>query len=243
VLGRRRNEILHLHLLELTRPQDEVAWGYFVTKRLTNLRNTKRQLATHRSLHIQKVNEYALCGFGSEIGERRGIVVGDCAQLGLQHRVEGASFRPIARATRRTFVVGDLVGSKSTLTLAAINQRIVEGCFVTRILPDETIENDRRIDSLDVVAFVDEPAPPGLLYVVAKLNAEWAIVPGAAESAVNFRRGKNKTSPLGERNDGVDVWCSHEYIKPQRSTKSTSRSISNHFALLCLCGVNYLLGV
>ena len=62
-----------------------------------------------------------------------------------------------------------------------------------------------------------------MLYVVAKLNAEWTIVPGAAEAAINFGRRKNKTSPLGERNDGVDVWCRHKYIKPQKSTKSTNR--------------------
>jgi hypothetical protein len=60
-----------------------------------------------------------------------------------------------------------------------------------------------------------------LLDVVGKLDAKWTIVPGAAEAAVNFGRRENKASPLGERYDGVDVWCRHEYIKPQRSTKST----------------------
>ena len=70
--------------------------------------------------------------------------------------------------------------------------------FVTRVFPDETIENDRRVDTLDVVAFVDEPAPPRLFDVVAELDAEWAIVPGAAETAVNFGRRENKTSPFGK---------------------------------------------
>jgi hypothetical protein len=50
-----------------------------------------------------------------------------------------------------------------------------------------------------------------LFDVIAKLDAEWTIVPGAAEAAVNFGRRKNKTAPLGERYDGVDVWCRHEY--------------------------------
>jgi len=50
-----------------------------------------------------------------------------------------------------------------------------------------------------------------LLDVVGKLDAEWTIVPGAAEAAVNFGRRENKASPLGERYDGVDVWCRHEY--------------------------------
>ena len=83
--------------------------------------------------------------------------------------------------------------------------------LVSRVLPNHTIENDRRIDSLDVIALVDEPAPPRLFDVIAELDAERTIVPGAAEAAVNFGRRKNKTSPLGERNDSVDVWCRHEY--------------------------------
>src|SRR5215204_5355325 len=98
---------------------------------------------------------------------------------------------------------------------------------MTRILPNKTIENDRRVDAIDIVALVDEPAPPGLLDVVAELDAQWAVVPCATEAAVNFGRRKNKTSPLGERYDGVDVWCRHDCIKPQRSTKSTKRSIQS----------------
>jgi hypothetical protein len=87
----------------------------------------------------------------------------------------------------------------------------VKGRLMTRVLPDQSIENDRRVDALDVVALVDEPAPPGLLDVVTELDAEWTIVPRATQAAINFRGGKNKTSPLRERNDGVDVWRSHEY--------------------------------
>lgn len=114
---------------------------------------------------------------------------------------------------------------------------------MTGVLPNETIENDRRVDTFNVVAFVDEPTPPGLFDVIAELDAEWAIVPGAAEAAVNFGRGENKTSPLGERNDGVDIWCRHSYIKPQRSTKSTKRlSISLCFWRFFVA-ISYLLGV
>ena len=83
--------------------------------------------------------------------------------------------------------------------------------FVARVLPHETVENDRRVDALNVVAVVDEPTPPRLFDVIAELYAEWSIVPGTAQTAIDFGRRENKTSPLGERNDGVDVWCRHEY--------------------------------
>ena len=110
---------------------------------------------------------------------------------------------------------------------------------MTRILPNKAIENDRRINSLDVVAFVDEPAPPRLLHVVAELDAEWTIVPGAAEAAVNFGRRENKTSPLGERNDGVDVWCRHEYRITKEARKA--QTIADRFVLLCLLWLRGLL--
>ena len=112
---------------------------------------------------------------------------------------------------------------------------------MTRILPHETIQNDRRIDSLDVVALVDEPTPPRLLDVIAQLDTEWTIVPGAAQAAVNFGRGKNETSPLGEGYDGVDVWCRHEYriTKIPLISKTLRKKMSRGFTRL----IFYLLGV
>ena len=82
---------------------------------------------------------------------------------------------------------------------------------MSTVFPNQPVQNDRRVDAFDVVPVVNKPAPPRLFDVIAELDAEWTIVPGAAEAAVNFGRRKNKTSPFGERNDGVDVWCRHEY--------------------------------
>src|SRR6185369_2251116 len=226
VLGSWRNEILHLHLLELASSQNEVSRRDFVAERLTDLCDTKRQFAPHGRLHIQEVNEYALSGFRPQISQRGRIVICNRAQFGLQHGVDRPRFGPVARATGRTLVVDNLVGSKAAFALAAIDQPIIKRRLVTRVLPDKTIENDRRVDALDVVTFVDEPAPPGLFDVIAELDAEWAIVPGAAEAAINFGRRENKTSPLGERNNGIDVWCRHEYriIKILEISKTPSKN-------------------
>jgi hypothetical protein len=74
-----------------------------------------------------------------------------------------------------------------------------------------------------------------LFDVVAELDAEWAIVPGAAKAAINFGRRKNKTSPLGERNDGVDVWCRHEYRIIKEARKAQTMLIN-----LCFCAFLWL---
>src|ERR1044072_6603928 len=73
VFGSWPDKILHLHLLEFARSQDEISRSHFVSERLSDLCDTKRQLAPHRRLHIQKVDEYALSGFRSQISQRRRI--------------------------------------------------------------------------------------------------------------------------------------------------------------------------
>src|SRR6185295_15390040 len=50
-LRARIDEELHLHLLELTRPEDEVAGRDLVPKRFTDLRDAKRNLLTRRLLN------------------------------------------------------------------------------------------------------------------------------------------------------------------------------------------------
>src|SRR2546425_3505194 len=57
-----------------------------------------------------------------------------------------------------------LVSAQASLTIAAVNQGIAKRVFVARILPNQSIQDDRRIDALDIIAFVDHPAPPGLFH-------------------------------------------------------------------------------
>src|SRR6266545_4390131 len=67
------NKILQLQLLKLTRPQDEVARCNFVAKCLAQLSNTKRKLAPHGGLYVEKVYENSLRSLRSEIGECVGV--------------------------------------------------------------------------------------------------------------------------------------------------------------------------
>ena len=77
------------------------------------------------------------------------------------------------------------------------------------ILPHEPIQNDRRIKTFDVVALIDHPAPPRLFDVIAKFDAQRAIVPRAAKAAVDLRRWIDKTASFREGNDCFDVGCRH----------------------------------
>src|SRR5688500_16256975 len=102
----------------------------------------------------------------------------------LKHQVERTWLGQFLRTAIGTLAVFQLVSSQARLAFATVDQRITKSVFVSRVFPYQPVKNDRRIEALDVVALVDHPAPPGLLDVVAKLDAERAIVPGAAKATI-----------------------------------------------------------
>src|SRR3569832_158260 len=100
------DEILHLHLLKLARTQDKVARRDLVAKRFSNLRDSEWNLAAHRRLHVQEVDENPLGRFRTQIRERSWIVLnGGCAERGPKHHVEKALVREVSRAAISTLNV------------------------------------------------------------------------------------------------------------------------------------------
>lgn len=67
----RLDEELHLHLLELTRAEREVARRNLVAERLADLRDAKRHLLARGLLHVQEVHEDALRRFRAQVHDRR----------------------------------------------------------------------------------------------------------------------------------------------------------------------------
>ena len=90
-LGRRGvgpDEVLHLHLLELAHPEDEVARADLVAERLADLGDPERQLLARGLLDVLEVDVRALGGLGPQVDDRR--VVLDRAHERLEHEVEPA---------------------------------------------------------------------------------------------------------------------------------------------------------
>jgi hypothetical protein len=69
-----RDEELHLHLLELERPEDEVARGDLVAERLADLRDPERGLLAGVLEGGLEVEEDALRGLGPEVHGRAGVL-------------------------------------------------------------------------------------------------------------------------------------------------------------------------
>ena len=92
----RADEVLHLHLLELAHPEDEVARADLVAERLADLGDPERQLLARRLQDVLEVDVRALGRLGAQVDD--GGVVLDRAHERLEHEVEAARR---ARAGRR----------------------------------------------------------------------------------------------------------------------------------------------
>src|SRR5579863_2985002 len=76
LVGARLDEELHLHLLELAGPEDEVARGDLVAERLANLPDAERDLLPRGLEHVAEVDEDPLRGLRAQVSEPRLILGG-----------------------------------------------------------------------------------------------------------------------------------------------------------------------
>src|SRR5258706_13849271 len=61
------NKELHFHLFKLTHPENELPCYDFIPESFTDLCNAERNLHPPGLLYIQKIDEYALGCFGSQV--------------------------------------------------------------------------------------------------------------------------------------------------------------------------------
>ena len=85
-VGARLHEELHLHLLELARPENEVAGRNLIPERLADLRDAERNLLPRRLLDVKKIHVNPLSGLRPQIDDGRGVF--DGTHEGLEHQIE-----------------------------------------------------------------------------------------------------------------------------------------------------------
>ena len=221
-LGLGADEVLHLHLLELAHPEDEVAGADLVAERLADLGDPERQLLARRLLDVLEVDVRALGGLGAQVDDR-GVLL-DRAHERLEHQVEPARRatagrrRPgsAGRAARRSSgpagrsrVRCSAPGSSSSRkrrwsvwhsTSGSLNEPTWPGGH-----PDLRVHEDPGIEPDDVVALLDHRPPPGALDVVLELDAERPVVPDGVDAAVDLARREDEAAPLRQRDDGLEL--------------------------------------
>ena len=217
----RPDEVLHLHLLELAHPEDEVAGADLVAEALADLGDPERDLLAARLLDVLEVDVAALGGLGPEVDDR-GLVL-DRAHPRLEHQVEAArrgeraavdraaqaqafDDRGVEQVGRREVLgAGQLVEPEAAVVGLAFHERVGERPDMARRDPDLRRHEDARVEAHDVVAQLDHGPPPGLLDVVLQLDAERAVVPDGVDPAVDLGARKDEAAALGQRHDRLEV--------------------------------------
>ena len=123
-IAARLDEVFDFHCLELERAEHEVTRRNLVAECLANLRDAKREFAAHRGGHIGKVDEHALCGFGTEISHVVRVV--ERADLCPKHSVEHARLAEHTAAIR-ALCSADLIGAIAILAFTqTLDERVGE---------------------------------------------------------------------------------------------------------------------
>src|SRR5207237_2468703 len=126
------------------------------------------------------------------------------ADVSAKHQIKWTWLSEILRPTVRTLAGLEFVSAQARIALATVNQRIIAGVFVSGVFPNQTVQNYGRIKAFDVVTLVKHPALPRLPHIVRELNAERAVIPRTAQTAVDFRGWVDATTPLGEGNNRIN---------------------------------------
>ena len=95
----------------------------------------------------------------------------------------------------------DVVGAEALLGQQAVRHRVAEGIDMAGSLPDGRMHDDGRIDADDVFTFAGHGVPPGGAQVALELRTQRAVVPEAADAAVDFAALIDEAAALAEGDD------------------------------------------
>ena len=215
------DEVLHLHLLELAHPEDEVAGRDLVAERLPDLGDPERELLARGLLDVLEVDVRALRGLRPEVDDRRVLL--DRPHERLEHEVEAARRRQRAAVHRaaqpellddpgvlelgrgQVLRARQLVEPEAAMVGRALHERVAERAHVPGGHPDLRVHEDAGVEPDDVVALLDHRPPPGPLDVVLELDAEGPVVPHGVDAAVDLARGEDEAASLAERDDRLEL--------------------------------------
>src|SRR3989344_6125557 len=68
----------------------------------------------------------------------------------------------------------------------AVRHRVGEAAYVPARLPCSWVHDDGRIKAVHIIPSVNKHVPPNILYVIFECDAQWAVVPCAGKSSVDF---------------------------------------------------------
>ena len=214
------DEELHLHLLELAGPEDEVAGRDLVAEGLADLADAERDLLPRGLQHVAEVDEDALRGLRAQVGQP-GLIL-HRAQVGTEEEVEHAGLgegapvaavrareigQPSLRGVAVPVLVGldQVIGTVPLVAERALGERVDKLGDVPARLPHLWGQDHRGVQANDVVAFGHHRPPPLALDVVLQLDAERAVVPGGPQAPVDLAGRVDESPSLAQADNGVEA--------------------------------------
>ena len=199
-----RHEELELHLLELPGAEGEVAGRDLVAEGLADLGDAERRLLARRRLHRREVHEDAL-GRLRAAGRRStaSSSTGPTWVLNIRLKLRASVKLSLAPQLGQAPDARQLVLPEPLLAVAAVDQGVGEGGHVARGLPHLRRHEDGGVEADDVVAVLDHGPPPRLFDVALEQHAEWPVVPGRPEPAVDLARREDETPAFGQVDDPI----------------------------------------
>ena len=199
-----RDEVLHLHLLELAGAEHEVPRRDLVAERLADLGDSEGRPLAAGPQYVGEVDEHALGGLGPQVDRRRGV--GHRPGMSGEHQVELPRLGELTPfpAVGAGLGVLQLVGAVAGAARAAVHHRIGEVVEVPRGLPHRRRRQDRGVQADHVVAHLHHRPPPLLLDVAQQQHPERSVVVGGAKTAVDLRRAEHEAAPHAEVDDRVE---------------------------------------
>src|SRR6185369_17172191 len=223
LVGAGHDEILHLHLLEFARTENEVARCDLVPEALAHLGDAERRLLPGSGLDVLVVDEDALGRLWPQV--MQAFVALHRAEVGLHQAVEHlrlgegalvAAVRAVdlgQRCGRAAVLVLErlfqMIRTESLVAGLALGQRVDEFGDVAGRLPDLAGQDDRGVQADDVVALLDHRAPPLSADVLLELDAERTVVPRRSSAAIDLAGREDEATPLGEADNGINTVDGH----------------------------------
>ena len=183
-------------------------------------------LLARRGHHVEEVHEDALRGLRAQVVQRA-LVLGRAevrAQQAVEHprlgpcaawcRSSGTAnvFRSTASGSGDLLALGELlpqvVLAEPLVARLALGQRVDERVEVAGGLPHVGGEDDRGVQTDDVVAGLHHRPPPLPADVLLQLDAERPVVPGGTAAAVDLGGREDDASALAEADEVVDATAS-----------------------------------
>src|SRR5215213_390681 len=231
----RGDEELHLHLLKLTCPENEIAGRDLVAERLADLRDPERRLSAGELQDVLEVDEDALGGLRAQVDGRALLLHRPDGRL--EHQIEVARLGQVAvgalagvlRGLLTALELVEVIGAEALLAGAAVDERIGEAGEVAGGLPHPRVLDDRAVERDDVVAVLQHRAPPLALDVRLEQDAVMAVVIGRSDPTVDLGGGEDEAAPLAQRDDllhGHNVahrWRTLSFLRTCRSTSTAAR--------------------